>query len=499
MPKMEEHMATFEKLENNRAKLTIDVSPETFGSAVLQAYHKTAKRYDVPGFRKGKAPRKVIENMYGEGVFFEDAFEIVWGDAYDAALAEHDLTAVDKPAIDITTIGAAEGVVFTAEVQLKPEVTLGAYKGLEVPEPEYTVEDSEVMAEIEKEREKSARFIEVDRPVENGDRVVLDYSGSVDGEKFDGGTAEDQLLVIGSGTFIPGFEEQLVGMKTGEEKDISVKFPDEYSKPLAGKDAVFAVKIKAVQIKELPELDDEFAKDVSDFDTFEEFKADKKAKMVEQAEKNRATAIENVALKMAADNAIVDIPEVMVDRQINYMLRDLAYQLSMSGLSLDDYCKYTGTDTKGLQEQYRPEALNRVKLQLVIEAIGNKEQIACTEEDRQAAIAEFSENSGKTPEEFAKSLSEDDLEYITDHVIAQKTVKLVTDSVVLVKGEPEKKAAAKKPAAKEADGASAAEKPAKKSVAKKADDAATEDKPAKKPAAKKPAAKKAEPKEEPKA
>ena len=493
-------MATFEKLENNRAKLTITVSPETFGSAVTQAYHKTAKRYNVPGFRKGKAPRKVIENMYGEGVFFEDAFEIVWGDAYDAALAEHDLTAVDKPAIDITTIDIAEGVVFTAEVQLKPEVTLGAYKGLEVPEPEFKVEDSEVMAEIEKEREKSARFIEVERPVENGDRVVLDYSGSVDGEKFDGGTAEDQLLVIGSGSFIPGFEEQLVGMKAGDEKDINVKFPDEYSEPLAGKDAVFAVKIKAVQIKELPELDDEFAKDVSDFDTFEELKADKKAKMVEQAEKNRATAIENVALKMAADNAIVDIPDVMVDRQVNYMLRDIAYQLSMSGLSLEDYCKYTGTDMNGLQEQYRPEALNRVKMQLVIEAVGGKEQVACTEEDRKAAIAEFAEGSGKTPEEFAKSLSEDDLEYVTDHVIAQKTVKLITDSVVLVKGEPEKKKAAKKPAAKKSaakkdDDASAAEKPAKKAAPKKSDGKATEDK----PAAKKPAAKKAEPKEEPKA
>lgn len=474
-------MATFEKQENNRAKLTITVSPETFGSAVTQAYHKTANRYNVPGFRKGKAPRKVIENMYGEGVFFEDAFEIVWGDAYDAALAEHDLTAVDKPAIDITTIDIAEGVVFTAEVQLKPEVTLGAYKGLEVPEPEFKVEDSEVMAEIEKEREKSARFIEVDRPVENGDRVVLDYSGSVDGEKFDGGTAEDQLLIIGSGTFIPGFEEQLVGMKVGEEKDINVKFPDEYSEPLAGKDAVFAVKIKAVQIKELPELDDEFAKDVSDFDTFEELKADKKAKMVEQADKNRATAIENVALKMAADNAIVDIPDVMVDRQVNYMLRDIAYQLSMSGLSLEDYCKYTGTDMNGLQEQYRPEALNRVKMQLVIEAIGNKEQVACTEEDRQAAIAEFAEGSGKTPEEFAKSLSEDDLEYVTDHVIAQKTVKLITDSVVLVKGEPEAKKAAKKSATK-------------KAAAKTDDEKVADSKPAKKPAAKK-----AAPKEEPEA
>lgn len=462
-------MATVEKLEKNRAKLTVNVTPEAFAAAIQQAYYKTAKRYNIPGFRKGKAPKKVIENMYGEGVFYEDAFELVWGDAYDAALAEHSLTAVDKPSLDISSISLAEGIVFTAEVQLKPEVSLGAYKKLEVPEPEFTVDDSEVLAELEKEREKSARFIEVERAVENGDRVVLDYSGSVDGEKFEGGTAEDQLLVIGSGTFIPGFEEQLVGMKTGEEKDISVRFPDEYSAPLAGKDAVFAVKIKAVQIKELPALDDEFAKDISDFDTLEALKADKKAKMLEKAEKNRKTAIENVALKIASDNAIVEIPDVMVERQINYMLRDIAYQLSMSGLSLDDYCKYTGTDLNGLKESYREEALARVKMQLVIEAIGEKEGVSCTEEDKKAGIAEYAEGSGKTPEEFEKTLTADDMEYIEDHVVAQKTVKIITDSVVLVKGEAEKKPA-KKAAAKKAEaGAEAEAKPAKKPAAKKAE------------------------------
>ena len=462
-------MATVEKLEKNRAKLTVNVTPEAFAAAIQQAYFKTAKRYNIPGFRKGKAPKKVIENMYGEGVFYEDAFELVWGDAYDAALAEHSLTAVDKPSLDISSISLAEGIVFTAEVQLKPEVSLGAYKKLEVPEPEFTVDDSEVLAELEKEREKSARFIEVERAVENGDRVVLDYSGSVDGEKFEGGTAEDQLLVIGSGTFIPGFEEQLVGMKTGDAKDISVRFPDEYSAPLAGKDAVFAVKIKAVQIKELPALDDEFAKDISDFDTLEALKADKKAKMLEKAEKNRKTAIENVALKIASDNAIVEIPDVMVERQINYMLRDIAYQLSMSGLSLDDYCKYTGTDLNGLKESYREEALARVKMQLVIEAIGEKEGVSCTEEDKKAAIAEYAEGSGKTPEEFEKTLTADDMEYIEDHVVAQKTVKIITDSVVLVKGEAEKKPA-KKAAAKKAEaGAEAEAKPAKKPAAKKAE------------------------------
>lgn len=439
-------MATFEKLENNRAKLTISVSPEAFGAAVQKAYQKTASRYNVPGFRKGKAPRKVIETMYGESVFYEEAFDLVWGDAYDAALAEHDLTAVDKPSLDINKIDA-EGVEFTAEVQLKPEVTLGAYTKLEVPEPDFVVKDEEVVAEIEKEREKNARFIEVDRAVETGDRVILDYSGSVNGEKFEGGTAEDQLLVIGSGTFIPGFEEQLVGLKAGEEKDINVKFPEEYSAPLAGKDAVFAIKIKAVQIKELPAMDDEFAKDISDFDTLDTLKADKKAKMEEKAAKNRQTAIENIALQKAADNAIVDIPTVMVDRQINYMLRDISYQLSMSGLSLEDYVKYTGTDMDGLKESYRTEAAARVKMQLVIESIGDKEGVACTDEDLKAIIAEYAAGSGKSAEEFEKTLSDDDREYLTDNVIARKAVKIVTDSVVLVKGEPAEQKA-EKPAKK---------------------------------------------------
>ena len=450
-------MATCEKLENNRAKLTITVSPDAFGSAIERAYRKNAQRYNVPGFRKGKAPKRVIENLYGESTFYEDAFKLVWGEAYDASLHEHELAAIDEPELDITTIGVAEGVVFTAEVQLMPEVALGAYKGIEVPEPTYTVEDSEVAAELEKEREKNARFIEVDRAVETGDRVVLDYSGSVDAVKFDGGTAEDQLLVIGSGTFIPGFEEQLVGMKAGEEKDISVRFPDDYQEHLAGKDAVFAVKIKAVQVKELPAFDDEFAKDISDFDTLEALLADKKAKMTAQAEKNRLIAIENVALKTATDNAIVEIPDVLVERQINSMLRDIAYRLSTSGLSLEDYCKYTGTDLPALKESYRAEARERVKTQLVIEAVVKAEQLECSDEDLAALIAEYAAGSGKTPEEFSASLSEDDREYLADRAKAQKAVKLITDGAVLIP-EGAEKPAGKKPA-KKASGKKAGEAP----------------------------------------
>ncbi len=424
-------MATIERKEHNIAKLTITVDAETFAAAVQQAYFKTAKHYNIPGFRKGHAPRKVIENMYGEGVFFEDAFEIVWGDAYDAALDEFELVAVDKPTLDIEKIGLAEGVVFTAEVQLKPEVTLGAYKGIEVEKPTYTVEDADVDREIEQEREKNARFVGVERPVENGDRVILDYSGSVDGVAFDGGTAEEQTLVIGSGTFIPGFEEQIIGMRAGEEKNITVTFPQEYhAENLAGKEAVFAVKVRDVHVKELPALDDEFAKDVSEFDTLEELRAAKRKTMEERAARNEKTAMENVCIKAVCDAATVEVPACMTDRQINYMLQDMAYRLSMSGISLEDYCKYTGTDLEALRESYRTEAEGRVKMQLVIEAVGKAEQIACTDEELEAEIAEYAEQNGTDVESFKAQLKEDDFDYLRDRKVAEKTIQLIVDNAV---------------------------------------------------------------------
>lgn len=424
-------MATIERKEHNIAKLTITVDAETFAAAVQQAYFKTAKHYNIPGFRKGHAPRKVIENMYGEGVFFEDAFEIVWGDAYDAALDEFELVAVDKPTLDIEKISLAEGVVFTAEVQLKPEVTLGAYKGIEVEKPTYTVEDADVDREIEQEREKNARFVGVERPVENGDRVILDYSGSVDGVPFDGGTAEEQTLVIGSGTFIPGFEEQIIGMRAGEEKNITVTFPQEYhAENLAGKEAVFAVKVRDVHVKELPALDDEFAKDVSEFDTLEELRAAKRKTMEERAARNEKTATENVCIKAVCDAATVEVPACMTDRQINYMLQDMAYRLSMSGISLEDYCKYTGTDLEALRESYRTEAEARVKMQLVIEAVGKAEQIACTDEELEAEIAEYAEQNGTDVESFKAQLKEDDYDYLRDRKVAEKTIQLIVDNAV---------------------------------------------------------------------
>ena len=439
-------MATIERKEHNIAKLTITVDADTFGAAVQQAYVKTAKRYNIPGFRKGHAPRKVIENMYGEGVFFEDAFEIVWGDAYDAALEEFELFAVDKPSIDIEKISLAEGVVFTAEVQLKPEVVLGAYKGIEVEKPTYTVEDADVEREIEQEREKNARFVGVERAVENGDRVILDYSGSVDGEKFDGGTAEDQPLVIGSGTFIPGFEEQMVGMNVGEEKDITVTFPEEYHAPdLAGKEAVFHVKVREVQVKELPALDDEFAKDVSEFDTLDELRADKRKKMEERAAENEKAARENLCIKAVCDNATVEIPAVMIDRQVNYMLQDIAYRLSMSGISLEDYCKFSGSDIDSMRESYKPEAENRVKMQLVIEAVGKAENVACTGEELEADVAAYAEQNNTSVEEFKKQLTESDYDYLRDRKTAEKTIALIVDNAVFT--EPKEAPEAEAPAA----------------------------------------------------
>lgn len=439
-------MATIEQKEHNIAKLTITVDADTFAAAVQQAYVKTAKHYNIPGFRKGHAPRKVIENMYGEGVFFEDAFEIVWGDAYDAALDEFELSAVDKPSIDIEKISLAEGIVYTAEVQLKPEVVLGAYKGIEVEKPTYTVEDADVERELEQEREKNARFIGVERAVENGDRVILDYSGSVDGEKFDGGTAEEQPLVIGSGTFIPGFEEQMVGMCVGEEKDVAVTFPEEYHAPdLAGKEAVFHVKVREVQVKELPALDDEFAKDVSEFDTLDELRADKREKMMARAAENEKAARENLCIKTVCDNATVEIPAVMTDRQVNYMMQDIAYRLSMSGISLEDYCKFSGTDMEAMRESYRPEAESRVKMQLVIEAVGKAENVTCADEELDADVAAYAEQNHTSPEEFKKQLTEEDYDYLRDRKTAEKTIALIVDNAVFT--EPKEAPAAEAPAA----------------------------------------------------
>lgn len=427
-------MATYEKLEHDRAKLTMTISAEAFTEAIRQAYLKTRGRYKVNGFRSGKAPQKIIESEYGEAVFYEDAFELVWGDAYEAALNENGLNPVDKPAIDIEKISAEEGVVYTAEVQLQPTVTLGAYKGIEVEAQTYTVEDAAVDASIEAEREKNARFADVEHPVEDGNRIVLDYAGTVDGVAFDGGTAEEQTLLIGSGTFIPGFEEQLVGVEIGGEKDVTVTFPEDYhAEELKGKQAVFHCKVKSVQVKELPALDDEFAKDISEFDTLEELKKARREQLTQEAEAKAKQNKENEALKAACDNATVEIPEVMIDRQVNYMMRDIRYRLAQSGISLEDYCKYVGTDMDAMRKSYRGDAESRVKMQLVIEAIGKAEGVTCADEDLEKEIAEMAESYQMDAADFKKTLKPEDMDYLRDRATAQKSVAIVTDHAVETK------------------------------------------------------------------
>ena len=430
-------MAQLEKLEGNKAKLTIKIDAETFRKALNEAYKKTAGRYAVQGFRKGHAPRKVIETYYGEGVFYEDAFDACWGEAYDAAVKEHDLFVVDRPDVDILSIGENEGVEFVAEVTLKPEVTLGEYKGIAVPKADYTVSDEDVDKALETERENQARFADVDRPAENGDRVLLDYSGSVDGEKFEGGTAEDQTLVLGSNTFIPGFEDQLVGAKAGESREVNVTFPTEYhAEHLAGKAAVFACTVKAVQKKELPEIDDDFIGDISEFETVDAWKADKKAKMLEEKKQSLDNMRENIALKGACDNATVDIPDCMIERQVEYMLQDIKYRLAGSGLDWNTYLGYLNTTEDKMRETYRTEAEARVKMQLVIEAVSKAENVTATDEEIEEEIKKYAENGNTDVETFKAQLTDADREYFADRIVIDKTVRLISDAAV--ETEPEK-------------------------------------------------------------
>lgn len=454
-------MATMEKLEGSKVKLTIEVSAEQFEAATQKAYQKAGKRFNVPGFRKGKAPRKVIENMYGPLAFFDDAFDIVYPEAYQAAIAEQGVEPVDRPDVSIETLPEGETpLVFSLVVAVKPEVELGAYKGIEVEKRAYNVMDDEVDAAIAQLQEGVARMVDVDRPVENGDTVNLDYSGSVDGVKFDGGTAQGQTLTIGSGQFIPGFEEQMVGMAVGEEKDIEVTFPEEYhAENLAGKKAVFAVKVNGIQVKELPTLDDEFAKDVSEYDTLEALRDAKRQELLEQAEKNAKIQKENDVVRKAVENATVEVPDAMVERQIDSFLQDMGYRLQMQGISLEDYLKYTNTEISALRDQYRADAALRVKSQLVLEAISKAEAIEATPEEIGDKVAEYAKQFGDmTVEDFEKNLQADDRQYFADQVVVEKTLALLVENAKEV--APKKKATRKKKAAAEAEAPAEQEAPA---------------------------------------
>ena len=421
---------TVEKISSNKVKLSFDIDAAKFDEAMGKAYIKVRGQVAIPGFRKGHAPRKMIENMYGEGVFYDDAFELIFDEVYGPAIDENKIEVVDRPQVDIQQIGAGKNLQFTCEVFVKPDVTLGEYKGVEVKREHTLVTEDEVNAEIEKERNKQAAEVAVDdRPVAEGDTVNLDYSGSVDGVKFAGGTAEGQTLKIGSHTFIPGFEEQMVGMNIGEEKDLNVTFPTEYHAPdLAGKEAVFHVKVNSITETQLPALDDDFAKDISEFDTLDAYKADVRAKLEAQAAERDNNAFTNAVIEKVMANATVEIPDAMVERQIDSMVRNFEARLAQQGLKLADFMKYTGQDEKSFRNQYRDQAEKSVRANLVMEAVENVEKFEAAEEEIDAEIEKFAKQIGQNVEDLKKNLTEGDREYFKADVIRDKAVKFLCDN-----------------------------------------------------------------------
>ena len=486
---------TYEKVSGNKAKLTFTVPAEQFDEAMQKAFLKLRGRINVPGFRKGKAPRRMIETLYGEGVFYDDAFELLFPDVYEAAVKEYDLHPVDRPQIDLDEIGAGKDLKFHLEVFVRPDVTLGEYKGLTVEAEQQKLTDEMVDARISQDQEKASRTIDVDdRPMQEGDTVNLDYAGTVDGVAFAGGTAANQTLKIGSHQFIEGFEEQMIGMNIGEEKDLQVKFPDEYhAEELKGKDAVFHVKVNGIQVTEKPELDDDFAADISEFNTFAEYKDSIVKELTEKVNKSNEIAAENALVDKAVENAQMDVPQAMIDDQAEYMVREMAMRMSYKGLKIEDYMKYTGQTIEGMKAMYKPEAEKRVKTELVIDAIRKAEKIEPTEADIEKAIADQAERNGLDVETFKKDLTDEQKDYLKDNAAIQLVLDLLKKDATILEKKEEK--------AEEAKPAKAAKKPAAKKTAKKAEESAeaaegeAEKKPAKKPAAKK-TVKKAEEKAE---
>ena len=433
---------TVEKIASNKVKLSFVESAESFDAAVEKAYLKDRSKINVPGFRKGKAPRKLIENMYGEGVFYDDAFELVAQPAYEEAIKAENLQVVDRPQVDVQQIGAGQELKYTLEVFVKPDVTLGEYKGVAVEKNVEKVTDEAVDARIQNDVERASTTQDVtDRPVENGDIVNLDYAGSVDGVAFEGGTAQGQSLTIGSGMFIPGFEEQMVGMNIGEERDLSVKFPEQYhAENLAGKDAVFHVKVNGIQTKVRPELDDDFAADVSEFDTFEAYKANIVADLEKNAADRAEANLEDALIQKVVDAADCDIPEAMIDDEVKTMLRDMEMRMMYQGIRFEDYLKYTGQTLDQVRENYKPEAANRVKTQLVLEAVAKAENIVPTDEDVDEAIAEQAKRVNRDVEEFKASLSEQQKEYLKETAGIKKVIDFLKANAVITEKAAEEKA-----------------------------------------------------------
>jgi trigger factor len=422
---------TMEKTGANQAKLTITIDDEAYNAAMQKAYLIVRNRVNIPGFRKGKAPRQIIESFYSEAVFYDDACNIAIPEAYDKAVAEQGLFTVDRPEIDVQEVGAGKGITFTAEVTLKPEVVIGQYKGLEVTKAVYPVSEEDIETELKQAQERVARWVEASRPVANGDRIMLDYSGMSEGVLFPGGTAENQPLEIGAGRFIPGFEEQLIGMELDQEGDVEVTFPEEYhAEELAGKPATFHVKIREIKGKEVPVVDDEFAKDVSEFDTLEEYKASIRTKL-EDANTHRAEhEYEDQLVDLATANAEVEIPECMIVRQADRMAREFEYRLSYQGIKMDDYLRMTGMKREDIIERYKEEAAKAVKTSLVMEVIQKTENIDATDDEVDAELVKMADSRKQSIEDLKKTMGEEDKEYLKDNIIMQKTLKLLSDNAV---------------------------------------------------------------------
>lgn len=431
-----------EKLEKNMAKLTVEVSAEDFEKAVQAAYLKNKGRISLPGFRKGKAPRAMIEKMYGTGVFFEDAANALIPEAYAKAAEESGLDIVAQPSISVEQIEKGKPFVFTAEVALKPVVTLGEYKGIEVEKKVIEVTEDEVNAAVDKEREKNSRMVDIeDRAVENGDIIKLDFDGSVDGVPFQGGKAENYDLTIGSGSFIPGFEDQLIGVKVGEEKDVNVTFPEEYhAKELAGKAAVFKCKVNAIKVKELPNADDEFAKEVSEFETIAEYREDLKKKLTEQKEKAAHAEKQGLVVTKAVENASMEVPDAMVMEQVRRMMDDFARRIQSQGLSMDQYFQFTGTTAAKMADQMKPEALNRIKNSLVLEAIAKAENIEVSEERLDEEIEKMAKMYKMEAAKLKEMMGDRDKEQIKNDIAIQEAVKMITDAAKEVETVKEEKA-----------------------------------------------------------
>ena len=418
-----------EKMEKNMAKLTIEVSAEELDKAMQNAYLKARGKISIPGFRKGKAPRKMIEQMYGKGIFLEDAANALIPEHYSKALEECDLEIVSQPEIDVTQAEPGKAFIFTAEVAVKPEVTLGEYKGVEVPKSETEVTDEDIDAEIKKEQEKNSRTVTVeDRGAENGDITTIDFEGFVDGVAFEGGKGTDYPLTLGSGSFIPGFEDQLVGAKAGNHVEVNVTFPEEYqAAELAGKAAVFQCDVKKVETKELPELDDDFAQDVSEFDTLAEYREDVKKNLTEKKEKEARAAKENAAVDKAIENAEMEIPDAMINTQVRQMMNDFASRMQSQGLTMEQYFQFTGMTAEKMQEEMKPQALKRIQTRLVLEKIAETENIEVSEDEVNEEIGKMAEMYKMEADKLKELLGDRELEQMKKDMAVQKAVTLVAD------------------------------------------------------------------------